>query len=185
MFIKEAGEDEKLYSLDVLGVDDRGEDDQPEVYRSFKESITRGVDRRYEVSVPWIPGSSLSSTNEQPSRRCLIRIEKKLSKGPNLREEYEEIVREQLEEGIVEVAPETSTGHRTFHMPHKPVVRETASTTKIRMVLDASGKPHPLANSVNECMYTGPSLQPLLWDILIKVRMPTHLVLADIQYTFL
>ena len=70
-------------------------------------------------------------------------------------------------------------------MPHKPVVRETASTTKIRMVLDASAKPHPPANSVNECMYTGPSLQPLLSDILIKARMPTHIVLADIQYTFL
>ena len=114
----------------MLGVEERGEDDQPEVYSSFKESITRGVDGREEVRVPWIPSSSLSSTNEQPSRRCLIRIEKKLSKGPKLREEYEEIVREQLEEGIVEVAPETSTGDRTFHMPHKPVVRETASTTK-------------------------------------------------------
>ena len=46
-------------------------------------------------------------------------------------------------------------------------------------------KPHPLANSVNECMYTGPSLQPLLCDILIRARMSTHLVLADIQRAFL
>ena len=30
------------------------------------------------------------------------------------------------------------------------------------MVFDASAKPNPLANSVNECMYTGPPLQPLL-----------------------
>ena len=30
------------------------------------------------------------------------------------------------------------------------------------MVFDASTKPNPLANSVNECMYTGPPLQPLL-----------------------
>ena len=84
--------------------------------------VSRGADGRYEVSVPWIPGSSLFSTNEQPSRRRLIRIEKKLSQDPKLREEYEEIVREQLDEGIVEVAPETPTGNRTFYMPHKPVV---------------------------------------------------------------
>ena len=132
MFIKEAGEYEKLYSLDVLEVEDRGEDDQPDVHNSFKESITRGEDGRYEVSVPWIPSSSLSSTNEQPSRRRLIRVEKKLSQDPKLREEYEKIVREQLEKGIVEVAPETPTGDRTFYMPHKPVVRESASTTKIK-----------------------------------------------------
>ena len=123
----------------------------------------------------------MSSTNEQPSTRRLSRVEKKLSQDPNLREEYEKIVREQLEEGIVEVAPETLTGDRTFYMPHKRVVRESASTTKVRMVFDASAKPHPLVDSINECMYTGPSLQPLLWDISIGAHMSTHLVLADIQ----
>ena len=51
---------------------------QSNVLSSFKESVKRGVDGRYEVNVPWIPGSSLSSMNEQPSRRCLIRVEKKL-----------------------------------------------------------------------------------------------------------
>ena len=75
------------------------------------------------MSVLWIPGSSLSSANEQPSRRRLIRVEKKLSQDPELREEYEKIVRDQLEEEIAEVAPETPTGHRTFYMPHK-LVRE-------------------------------------------------------------
>ena len=169
----------------MLGVEDRGEDDQSDVHSSFRESITRGEDVQYEVSVPSIPGSSLSSTNEQPSRRRLIRVDKKFGQDPKLREEYEKIVREQLEEGIVEVAPETPTGDRTFYMPHKPVVRESASTTKVRMVFDASAKPHPLANSINECMYTGPSLQPLLWDISIRARMSTHLVLADIQKAFL
>jgi len=168
----------------VLGVEDRGEDDQSDVYRSFKESITRGVDGRYKVTVPWIPGSSLPSTNEQTSRTCLFRVEKRLSQDPKLREEYEKIVRDQLEEGIVEAAPETRTGDRTFCTPHKPVVRESASTTKVRIVFNASAKPHPLANSVNECMYTGPPLQPLLWDILIRAHISTHLVRADIQKAF-
>ena len=185
MYIKEGSDYEKLYSLDVLGVEDRGEDDQSDVYSSFKESITRGVDGRYKVSVPWIPGSSLSSTNKQSSRRRLIRVEKKLSQDPNLREEYEKIVQDQLEEGMVEIVPETPTGDCNFYMPHKPVVRQSASTTKVRMVFDASAKPHPLANSVNECMYTGPSLHPLLWDILIRACMSPHLVLADVQKVFL
>ena len=127
----------------------------------------------------------MSCTNEQPSRRRLIRVEKKLSQNPKLREEYGKIMREQLEEGIVEVAPKTPTGDRTFYMPHKLVVRKGASMTKVGMVFDASAKPHLLANSINECMCTGPPLQPLLWDILIRVRMSTHLVLADIQKEFL
>ena len=85
----------------------------------------------------------------------------------------------------MEVAPETPTGDHTFYMPHKPVVRESVSTTKVRMVFDTSAKLHPLANSVSKCMYKGPPLQPLLWDILIRARISTHIVLADIQKAFL
>ena len=46
--------------------------------------------------------------------------------------------------------------------------KQDVTTTKERMVFDASKKPHPLAYSVNECMFTGPPLQPLLWDIMVR-----------------
>ena len=76
-------------------------------------------------------------------------------------------------------------GKRVFCLPHKAVVRTEAVTTKVRMVFDASAKPHPLAASINECMYTGPSLQPLLWDIMIRSRMSENLLLGDIKKAFL
>ena len=57
MYIKEANEYEKAYCLGILGVEDRTAHDQSEVLSSFNESVTRGVDGKYEVSVAWIPGS--------------------------------------------------------------------------------------------------------------------------------
>jgi hypothetical protein len=39
-------------------------------------------------------------------------------------------------------------------MPHKPVVKEEATTTKVRMVFDASIKPHPMLNSVSMSAYS-------------------------------
>ena len=53
------------------------------------------------------------------------------------------------------------------------------------MVFDASTKPHHLANSVNDCMHTGPPLQPLLWDILIRGCMGPFVLLGDIEKVFL
>ena len=91
---------------------------------------------------------------------------------------------EYLEQGIVKKAPKQPTGPSVFYMPHKPVVREEATTAKVRMVFDASAKPHPLANSVNECMYNGPLLQPLLWNIMIRAWMSTHLLLVDLKKAF-
>ena len=58
MFTREDGNDyERLYSLDILGIEDRGEDDQLDVYKEFKGNISRQTDGRYEVKVPWIQGS--------------------------------------------------------------------------------------------------------------------------------
>ena len=184
MYVRETDEYERLYSLDVLGVEDRGEDDQLDVYKEFQESISKRSDGRYEVGVPWIPGAKLSNTNEEPSRRRLHNVERKLKRNEELKFEYDNIVHEQIEQGIVEKATEQPTAERVFYMPHKPVVRESTTSTKVRMVFDASAKPHPLANSVNECMHTSPPLQLLLWDIIIRARMSTNILLADLQKAF-
>ncbi len=41
LFTRESNDYERLYSLDVLGVEDRGENDQLDVMRELKENITR------------------------------------------------------------------------------------------------------------------------------------------------
>jgi hypothetical protein len=61
MYVTFTGESnyyEQLYTLDVVGVEDRGENDQLDIYHEFKENITRADDARYQVKVPWIPGQS-------------------------------------------------------------------------------------------------------------------------------
>ena len=48
MYVRETDEYERLYSLEVLGVEDRGEADQLDVYKEFQESISKRSDGRYE-----------------------------------------------------------------------------------------------------------------------------------------
>ena len=183
--IKVVNDYEKLYSLDVLTVEDRGESDQLDVYKEFKENIVRQSDGRYEIKIPWIPGSELSDTNESQSQKRLQNVERKLRQNKQLRNDYTEIVNSQLTDGITEIVPDEPTGKCVFYLPQKPVVRQDAMTTKTRMVFNASAKPHPLASSVTERMYTGPALHLLLWDILIRAGMSPYLLLGDIQKAFL
>jgi len=112
-------------------------------------------------------------------------VERKLSRNEKLKEEYDCIVEKQLSTGVIEEAPQNPSGNRVFYMPHKPVVKQCAVTTKVRMVFDTSARPHPLANSINDCMFTGPPLQPLLWDIMVRARMSVNLLLGDIEKAFL
>ena len=49
MYLRETCDYQKLYSMDVLGVEDRGESDQLHVLNEFWENITRRPDTRYKV----------------------------------------------------------------------------------------------------------------------------------------
>ena len=184
MFVRENSDCERLFSLDVLGIEDRGTTGS-EILNDFTENIVRKETGRYEVGFPWIPGSKPTDTNEQQSRKRLTNVNRKLEKASELKKEYDDIINEQLVEGVVEEAPENPTGDRVYYMPHKPVVRQDATTTKVRMVFDASAKPNASAESINDCMFTGPPLQPQLWYILVRTRLMQNLVLADIQKAFL
>ena len=119
------------------------------------------------------------------SRLRLKRVEKKLECNESLRKDYKKIVVDQVTAGIIEKVPDTPTGERVFYMPHKPVVKQEATTTKTWMVFDASTKPQPTSSSINDCTYPGPSLQPLLWDILFRARMCPYLLIGDIEKAFL
>ena len=110
MFLKgDTSDYDKLYSLDVLGVENRGEDDQLQVYEDFKENIVRRNDGRYEVSVPWITVSELSGTNEQASRGRLPNVERKQRKK-SMRRQW----RNKLATGINKKAPQTCTHWRAY-----------------------------------------------------------------------
>ena len=53
------------------------------------------------------------------------------------------------------------------------------------MVFDCSARPSPTSNNINECMYTGPALQPNLWDIVVRARMALNILTGDLQKAFL
>ncbi|CAB4036940.1 Hypothetical predicted protein, partial [Paramuricea clavata] len=72
----------------------------------------------------------LSNTNEEPSRKRLHNVNRKLKQNQQLKDEYEKIVHEQLKDGVIEKTKESSTSEHVFYMPHRPVIKENASTTK-------------------------------------------------------
>ena len=99
--------------------------------------------------------------------------------------EYDRIMHEQIKEGIIEPVPRNFTGEKVHYVPHQAVVREKAETTKMRIVYDCSSKTNAKSPSLNDCLQTGPPLQPLLFDILIRNRFRKFCVSGDIQKAFL
>ena len=82
-------------------------------------------------------------------------------------EECNSIIQDQLEKGIVEPVPLIATG-KVFYVPHKPVVKETAESTKLRVVYDASAKETVSQPSLNEHLTAWETKHPALVEEIKK-----------------
>ena len=78
---------------------------------------------------------------------------------------------EQIQERIIEEVPPKPIGEVLHYVSHHPVIREEAEPTKLRIVYECSAKGNCDQPSLNDCLETGPSLQLLLFDILLRNRM--------------
>ena len=74
---------------------------------------------------------------------------------------------------------------KEFYLPHKAVVRDTAESTKLRIVYDASARPNGNSPSLNECLESGPPLQNKLWSVIVRNRFHPVALAGDLKQTFL
>ena len=110
----------------------------------------------------------------------------KLQKSPDLLETYDNIISNQLKEGIVEkVDKKMPPNIPEFYLPHKPVVRENAESTKVRIVYDASARADNQSKSLNEYLEPGPNLQNQIWKILVRTRFNPVAICGDLKQAFL
>jgi hypothetical protein len=87
-------------------------------------------------------------------------------------------------QGIAEEAP-AKPENRESYIPYKKVAREAATSTKLRVVYDASAKATPDSPSLNDCLYPGPSLQNKLWKVLVLQRTHPVALVGDVKQDFL
>lgn len=171
---KQGGEDEQRSSTNLIissGLDDfqhnnaQRDDQLVQALKQFWETEAIGIKgsnqivedanegfleeiafdgQRYEVGLPWKDGSFPSSDNYHGCYNRLQCLHRKLRTDSALLGEYDKIIRDQLERGIVERVPDAKVkvgdDTRVHYLPHHPVVRRDKDTTKVRIVYDGSAK---------------------------------------------
>ena len=99
---------------------------------------------------------------------------------------YNAIIIDQKDKGIIEEVTDSSvTGTRKHYIPHHPVVNLTRSSTKVRIVYDASAKQEKSQPSLNDCLYRGPVMLHHLCGLLLRFRTHKLSLMADIEKAFL
>lgn len=156
-----------------------------------KQPVFEESDGRYEVGLPWIEDYSPSSTNYRMCENRLKSLHHKLKNEPNLLRDYDEIVKDQLQKGIVErvlgpISDATEEKSKGVHYsPHHAVVRKNRETTKVRVVYDGSAKYSKEERSLNDCLEVGENYIPHVFDQLTKFRWNAIGLTGDIEKAFL
>ena len=88
---------------------------------------------RYAVGLPWRPSRPELLSNLDRAQGRLDRLNRKLSSNLQLSTAYESAIKEFVDSGYVEEAQPCSSTE--FYLPHRPVVKDSPSTYRVRPVL--------------------------------------------------
>ncbi|XP_065675822.1 uncharacterized protein LOC136092029 [Hydra vulgaris] len=139
--------------------------------------------KRYNVNLPFKENHPPLSDNYNFCIKRFKSLQKKLGKDDWLLESYNNVFKEQLQQGIIEPIIEENKIENAHYLPHQPVLRNDKITTKVRIVFDASSSVD--GPSLNDCLYPGPSLTTSLYGILLRFRAQKIAFVADIEKAFL
>ncbi|XP_057299421.1 uncharacterized protein LOC130630039 [Hydractinia symbiolongicarpus] len=112
-----------------------------------------------------------------------FRLRDKLAQDDSLLSNYNSILKEQLDKNIIEKIGTELPWQKAHYLPHRPVVRVDKTTTKVRIVFDASARTY--GSSLNECLHPGPTLTEPLLGVLLRFRAERIAFIADIEKAFL
>lgn len=127
----------QFWELESLGIM-KEEKSVADVFAStiaFKEG-------RYEVQLAWKEPHPLLPDNYQLSHKRLWNLRERLQREPEVLQEYDSVIKDQLSKGIVEIVGNEDVGElgKVHYIPHHAVIRRDKETTTLRIVYDASSK---------------------------------------------
>ncbi|GFY36932.1 integrase catalytic domain-containing protein [Trichonephila clavipes] len=179
---------ETFWQLENLGIEPVNENlnrNDDKILQEFEENI-QFRDGRYVVQLPWKGNLKESLDNnygiayERFSKLC-----HKFQNDQSLYTKYKNVVDSYVEQNIVERVPNTNVvDGAEFYLPHRAVIRHDRSSSKLRIVFDASS--HKRGKfSLNDSLHIGPNLYPDLFELLLSFRKHPIAFTVDIKQAFL
>lgn len=159
----------KLYS---------SEEEQMEEH--FQETHSRTNDGRFVVRLPFSRSPELLGNSRGIASKRLSMINRKMSQQSEYSKTYTEFIDEYIALGHCSevTTPESKSPH--YYIPHFSVTNENSTTTRTRVVFDASCRTE---NDIclNELLMVGPKLQDDLYVHLLRFRMHSFVLTGDVS----
>ena len=170
----------KFWDLDSLGI----VENEKSVYDGFLDEVKFiESEKRYQIRLPFKEDHQMIGDQYQLSLKQLLQLKERFRKDSAFRDRYDDVMQKQIKEGIIERAELPAEPGKVSYLSHFAVIRDDRETTKLRVVYNGSAKTR--SPSLNECLYKGENMNPLLFDILLRFRTYPVALSADIEAAYL
>ena len=176
---------ESLWNKEQVPNETPLKDEDQMALEHFADTHTRKEDGRYEVKLPRVQDPPELGNSQNMAIRRFHQNERSLRKK-GLLDQFNQVVNEYVDLGHAEPVQEDKsdkTENTCYYLPTQGVIREASTTTKLSAVFDASAKTMNRV-SLNDTLPAGPTLHPMLPDILLKFRFHKVACTADIGKMF-
>ena len=114
----------------------------------------------------------------------LRNTEKRLIRQASVGEDYKRVIASYVEKRYIRKVPQAEDEPQClWYLPHFPVCRPERSTTKTRIVFDASAKFQ--GTSLNDQILPGPKLQTNSFEVLLRFRRFPVAIACDVSEMYL
>lgn len=156
-------------------------DEEKLAEKLFVENHYRDEKGRYVVKIPLKPDHPPLGESKPQAIKRLFALERKLKMNPEFKKQYDAGMAEYIKLG--HMVPAQNIPSRHFYLPHHAVVKESSSTTKVRIVMDAGAK-SSTGVSLNDIQLVGPKLHPDLKNIITNLRRYKVIFTCDIKQMY-
>lgn len=154
--------------------------EQQEVEDLYRSSTTRNKEGRFVVHLPFRSNVNRLADNKSNAISQFLRLERKLNQNPSLKNQYASNISEYLNLGFLEPVPAHELHHKSYYLPHHGVVKESSTSTKLRIVYNASSKSSS-GLSLNDTLKVGPIVQPDLISTMLRFRVGKFAFSCDVS----
>ncbi|XP_063837215.1 uncharacterized protein LOC135086416 [Ostrinia nubilalis] len=145
----------------------------------YNNTTRRRDDGRYEVKIPMKPNYEQHLGTTKPQAIAQFKqLEKRLAKDEQLAKSYKAFIHEYQQ--LDHMKKCTTSREPSCILPHQGVVRPDSTTTKLRVVFNASANTSS-GHSLNALMEGGPNIQQDLQAIIMRWRTYQFVYTADIE----
>ena len=118
----------------------------------FASTHQRSPDGTYTVELPFKNSDLVLGNSRDAAVKRFLRVENRLVANPSVQAQYVKAMQDSIALNFLELVPAnelSKPASASYYLPHREVVKESSSSTKVRIVYDASAK-SASGNSLND-----------------------------------